>query len=116
MIVLLEVKAKPKQDAFFENARGHVGVADGTEQDGVAATKPFDLGSRARPLLSADTVRHPGQTGSFRTRNALEPRDRVKNREPFRCNLGADTVSRHDSKLDQKILRRHELEAEIRRP
>ena len=42
--VLVEVEAEAEQDSLFENAGGHVGVADGTEQDGVAAAQPLDLG------------------------------------------------------------------------
>ena len=42
--VLVEVEPEAEQDSLFENAGGDVGVADGAEQDGVAAAQPLDLG------------------------------------------------------------------------
>ena len=42
--VLVEVEPEAEQDSLFEDSGRHVGMADGAEQDGVAAAQPLDLG------------------------------------------------------------------------
>ena len=42
--VLVEVEPEPEQDPLLEHARRHAGMADGPEEDGVAAAQVVDVG------------------------------------------------------------------------
>ena len=50
--VLVKVEPQPQQNAFLENAGRHLGVADRSQQDGVAAAQLLDGRRRAGPRPS----------------------------------------------------------------
>ena len=89
-------------------------MADGAEQDGVAAAQPLDLGvgqdlAGPQVALAAQVERRRS-----RSRDALEPGDGREHLEALGRHLGADTIARHDAELDQNPLRVKNFGAEIR--
>ena len=112
--VLVEVEPEAEQDSLFEDAGGDVGMADGAEQDGVAAAQPLDLGV-GQDLPGLQVALAPQVEGDGLESDALDPGDGGEHLEGLGRHLGADAIARHDTELDQNPLRVEHIEAEIHR-
>ena len=73
--VLVEVEPQPQQDSLLQHARGHLGVADGAEQDRIASRGAAGRPRRGGPRRSSGSARRRCRTCVELVGDPLGPRD-----------------------------------------
>ncbi len=101
--VLVELEAQAQQEPFLEDARLDVGVAHGSEQNGVECAQPVDVvfvdDVPARQITIATEIELLG--GVF---EALESGDRSQYLDGLHNDLGARSVSGQDCQFERHLL------------
>ncbi len=104
--VLVEVEPEAQQDPFLQDARGHPGMADGTQQDGVdvaqLADRPVGQDLAGPQITLAADVDRPE-----RVVQALQSGDLRQHFQALGDDFRPDPVTRHNPDLDQVRPPRH---------